>query len=115
MTNPLTSLTASIKGKVLIVDDIPEDLKVLSKTLQQEGFQVRAVTSGRMALRVVHSAKPDIILLDIKMPEMDGYEVCKYLKSNPETQSIPVIFLSALDEVLDKVLGIYKPHSHHLS
>lgn len=105
MTNPLTSLTASIKGKVLIVDDIPENLKVLSKTLQQEGFQVRAVTSGRMALRVVHSAKPDIILLDIKMPEMDGYEVCKYLKSNPETQSIPVIFLSALDEVLDKVLA----------
>ncbi len=105
MTDPLTSLTASIKGKVLIVDDIPENLKVLSKTLQQEGYQVRAVTNGGMALRVVQSAKPDIILLDIKMPEMDGYEVCKYLKSNPETQSIPVIFLSALDEVLDKVLA----------
>ena len=106
MTDPLTSITApiaSIKGKILIVDDIPENLKVLSKTLQQEGYQVRAVTSGRMALRVVQNTKPDIVLLDIKMPEMDGYEVCKYLKSDPETHYIPVIFLSALDEVLDKV------------
>lgn len=95
--------SAATKGKILIVDDIPENLKVLSKTLQQEGYQVRAVTSGPMALRVVQNTQPDIVLLDIKMPDMDGYEVCRYLKSNPETYCIPVIFLSALDEVLDKV------------
>lgn len=95
--------SAATKGKILIVDDIPENLKVLSKTLQQEGYQVRAVTSGPMALRVVQNTQPDIVLLDIKMPDMDGYEVCRCLKSNPETYCIPVIFLSALDEVLDKV------------
>lgn len=99
MTNP----SAANKGTILIVDDIPENLKVLSKTLKQEGYEVRAVTSGSMALRVVRNATPDIILLDIKMPEMDGYEVCRVLKSEPQTTHIPIIFLSALDEVVDKV------------
>lgn len=99
----MNDTSASNKGIILIVDDIPENLKVLSKTLKQEGYEVRAVTSGSMALRVVRNATPDIILLDIKMPEMDGYEVCRVLKADPETNHIPIIFLSALDEVVDKV------------
>jgi len=93
------------KGTVLIVDDTPENLHVLSATLSQQGYQVRGVIKGKMAIRAAASALPDLILLDIKMPDMNGYEVCEQLKSNPQTAEIPVIFLSALDEVTDKVKG----------
>ncbi len=99
----MTDTLTSAKGTILIVDDIPDNLRVLSKTLTQAGYKVRSVTNGSMALRVAHSTAPDIILLDIKMPDLDGYEVCKLLKADPKTASIPVIFLSALDEVIDKV------------
>ncbi|MFM2060866.1 MAG: hypothetical protein RLZZ507_536 [Cyanobacteriota bacterium] len=91
------------KANILIVDDIPDNLRVLSHTLNEQGYKVRSVTNGNMALRVARSAHPDLILLDIKMPDMDGYEVCEQLKSDPQTKDIPVIFLSALDEALDKV------------
>ncbi len=93
------------KGTILIVDDTPENLHVLSATLSQQGYQVRGVIKGKMAIRAAASALPDLILLDIKMPDMNGYEVCEQLKSNPQTAEIPVIFLSALDEVTDKVKG----------
>lgn len=92
-----------MKGNILIVDDTPENLQVLSATLSREGYKVRGVVNGFMALRVAQSGTLDLILLDIKMPDMNGYEVCEKLKANPQTVKIPVIFISALDDALDKV------------
>jgi diguanylate cyclase (GGDEF)-like protein len=91
------------KADILIVDDTPNNLRFLSTTLTEQGYKVRSVTDGFMALTVAQGALPDLILLDIKMPGLDGYEVCQRLKANELTCEIPVIFLSALDEVLDKV------------
>lgn len=90
-------------AKVLIVDDLPDNLRVLSATLGQKGYEVRCAKNGAMALRAAISAPPDLILLDVKMPDMNGYEVCQQLKASPATQDVPVIFMSALDDVLDKV------------
>lgn len=88
---------------ILIVDDIADNLRVLSNTLNEQGYKIRCAKNGVMALKAASKILPDLILLDIKMPDMDGYEVCQKLKTNPLTQDIPVIFLSALDDVLDKV------------
>ncbi len=90
-------------GNILIVDDTRENLEVLSALLELEGYEVRLAINGEMALMGVEAEPPDLILLDIMMPDMDGYEVCAKLKSQPETRSIPVIFISALDDVFDKV------------
>lgn len=97
------SPNAEPKGSVLLVDDIPENLRLLTDILTQQGYQVRSVTSGAMALRTAVAKPPDAILLDIKMPDMDGYQVCESLKANETTRDIPVIFISALDDLLDKV------------
>jgi two-component system, cell cycle response regulator len=91
------------KGNILLVDDLPENLQLLSDLLIKLGYTVRSVTSGRMALKTVKVKRPDVILLDIKMPEMDGYQVCQALKTDENLSSIPVIFISALDDVFDKV------------
>jgi PAS domain S-box-containing protein len=91
------------RPNVLIVDDIPDNLRLLSATLAQQGYGVQCAISGALALIGAQATRPDIILLDIKMPQMDGFEVCKRLKANPITQDIPVIFLSALDDAFDKV------------
>jgi CheY-like chemotaxis protein len=91
------------KGNILIVDDLIENLHFLNDILTKQGYKVRTVTNGKMALRTVHNNPPDVILLDIKMPEMDGYQVCSTLKADEETSGIPIIFLSALNEVFDKV------------
>ncbi|MGB8686853.1 MAG: response regulator [Microcoleus sp.] len=91
------------KGKILIVDDLPENLHFLTEILTKNGYIVRCVTNGSMALRTVRHNPPDAILLDIKMPDMDGYQVCEALKSDENTSEIPIIFLSALDQVVDKV------------
>ena len=88
---------------ILVVDDTPDNLRLLSTMLSEQGYKVRKVISGQLALRVVSVASPDLILLDINMPQMNGYEVCEQLKSDPNTERIPVIFISALDDVLDKV------------
>lgn len=93
------------KETILIVDDLVENLRLLSEVLTKGGYKVRSVTNGAMALKTVASNRPDIILLDIKMPGMDGYQVCEALKSSEETSDIPVIFLSALDEEMNKVKG----------
>ncbi|MEO0409451.1 MAG: EAL domain-containing protein, partial [Cyanobacteria bacterium P01_A01_bin.135] len=90
-------------GDVLIVDDAPDNLRVLSSLLTEKQYKVRSVVSGRLALTVAQEAQPDLILLDIKMPDLDGYQVCEYLKLNEATDDIPVIFLSALDAPIDKV------------
>ena len=91
------------KGNILIVDDIQENLRFITRILANEGYKVRGVTNGSMALRTVRSHPPDAILLDIKMPDMDGYQLCEALKSDENTSEIPIIFLSALDQVFDKV------------
>jgi diguanylate cyclase (GGDEF)-like protein len=88
---------------ILVVDDLADNLQILAKTLTNQGYQVRCAKNGSMALRGASTILPDLILLDIKMPDLDGYEVCQQLKANKETCDIPVIFLSALDDVLDKV------------
>lgn len=95
--------THVLKGNILIVDDTIENLKLLSELLKSNGYKVRAATNGKTALKGVFAQAPDLILLDINMPEMNGYEVCEQLKASQETQDIPIIFLSALDEVLNKV------------
>ncbi|MGI0479768.1 sensor histidine kinase [Geminocystis sp. CENA526] len=91
------------KGDILIVDDIPENLELLFQILTEQNYEVRRVLNGKQALKIAELDSPDLILLDIKMPEMDGYEVCQRLKNNPKTQHIPVIFLSALSETFDKI------------
>ncbi|MBD1912841.1 MULTISPECIES: GAF domain-containing protein [unclassified Leptolyngbya] len=91
------------KGNILIVDDALDNLNLLYATLTQQGYGVRKAINGSMALMGVQAAPPDLILLDIRMPDMDGYEVCQLLKASEETRDIPIIFLSALDEPLDKV------------
>ena len=91
------------KGNILLVDDIPDNLQLLRDWLLKLGYTVRSVTSGRMALKTVQVKRPDVILLDIKMPDMDGYQVCKALKKDESLRTIPVIFISALDDVFDKV------------
>ena len=90
-------------NNILVVDDIVDNLRVLSNTLNQQGYKVRCAKDGATALKVAQKFIPDLILLDIKMPDMDGYTVCQHLKTNSSTKNIPVIFLSALDDVLDKV------------
>lgn len=90
-------------GNILIVDDLPENLRFLTEILTKHGYKVRCVTNGTMALRTVRNHLPDAILLDIKMPDMDGYQVCEALKNDEKTSEIPIIFLSALDQVFDKV------------
>ncbi len=91
------------RGDILLVDDTPGNLLLLSAMLIRQGYEVRSVTNGSTALMGVQAQAPDLILLDITMPEMSGYEVCQQLKANPDTQDIPVIFISALNEVFDKV------------
>ena len=91
------------QSNIMVVDDNPDNLKVLEDMLRQEGYEVRSFPRGRLALTAAMRNPPDLILLDINMPEMNGYEVCEHLKSTEEVSGIPVIFLSALDETEDKV------------
>jgi len=91
------------KEDILIVDDTPDNLRLLSTVLQSRGYRVRKAINGPLALKGIEIAPPDLILLDVNMPQMNGYEVCEKLKADPQTSEIPVIFLSALDDVSDKV------------
>ncbi len=91
------------KPDILLVDDNPQNLRLLRTMLKEYGYKVRATLSGGLALKAIEIVKPDLILLDINLPDMKGYEVCEKLKADPTTADIPVIFVSALDEVLDKV------------
>jgi two-component system sensor histidine kinase/response regulator len=91
------------KPDILVVDDTRENLLLLATMLSESGYKVRKAINGTLALGAVEVAKPDLILLDINMPDINGYEVCRRLKADPQTADIPVIFISALDEVLDKV------------
>ncbi len=95
MVTPSTDLTGSF---ILVVDDVPANLDVLIEILEEEGFRISVATSGERALRVVSQTRPDLILLDVMMPGIDGYETCRMLKAHEKTAGIPVIFLTARDD-----------------
>lgn len=102
--NMTDALTPTHKQNILIVDDTPANLMVLSEILGQQ-YNVRPAPNGRLALKAAEHTPPDIILLDITMPEMTGYEVCERLKANSTLSSIPVVFISALSDPAEKVKG----------
>jgi DNA-binding response OmpR family regulator len=108
MTNELTSSATNHQQpeQLLLVDDNVTNLQVLHQTLDGRGYKLLVAKSGASALAIAAKAKPSIILLDIMMPEMDGYGVCQQLKSDPELKDIPIIFLSALTDTKDKVRGL---------
>ena len=119
-TESTTGNESETKGSVLVVDDNPDNLRLLTAMLTDKGYKVRPAPSGSLALQSVRSTLPDLVLLDIKMPEMDGYEVCRRLKADERTRDVPVLFISALTEVTDKIKGfgvggvdyITKPFQH---
>ena len=91
------------KSNILVVDDTPDNLRVLSSIFKVRGYEVRKALDAKVALIACEKLLPDIILLDINMPEMNGYQLCEYLKTRKETQEIPIIFISALTDALDIV------------
>ena len=91
------------QGNILLVDDTPANLELLLEILMKQGYKVRCAISGPLAIKAVEAMPPDVILLDVNMPDMDGYTVCQTLKQNPKFKDIPVLFVSALGETLDKV------------
>ncbi|MBI9092091.1 MAG: response regulator [Desulfobacterium sp.] len=93
------------RGDILVVDDTKENLSVLVETLGKEGYTVRPALSGKIALTAAQKQLPDLVLLDIIMPDMGGYQVCEAFKSDPLLKEIPIIFISALSDVTDKVKG----------
>jgi diguanylate cyclase (GGDEF)-like protein len=104
MKGELKSLLDSTEEQgIVIVDDTPDNLRLLVEILKERGYKVRPAPSGARALATVRKEPPDLILLDIMMPDIDGYEVCKRLKADELTRDIPIVFLSALNEVFDKV------------
>ena len=98
--------TNKITESILLVDDQPANLQVLMNTLERLGCKLLVAKNGETALTIAQKVRPDLILLDIMMPGIDGFEVCRRLKANPDTEKIPVIFLSALGDTGDKVRGL---------
>ncbi|MDJ0681733.1 MAG: PleD family two-component system response regulator [Xenococcaceae cyanobacterium MO_167.B52] len=103
------------QGNILVIDDRPENLRLLSVMLTKKGYTVRKAINGDLGIRAAYAVTPDIILLDINMPNIDGYEVCKKLKANAQTKQVPVIFVSALDETLDKVKAFHYGASDYIT
>lgn len=99
----ISNLNTTHQGNILVVDDTPENLHLLSGILSKKGYQVRPVPNGKLALSAAQRIPPDLVLLDIMMPDMDGYQVCQQLKADETTKDIPVIFISAINDVMDKV------------
>jgi sigma-B regulation protein RsbU (phosphoserine phosphatase) len=104
---PSVSESDSATGPtILVVDDSPVNLRLVVRTLEGRGYRLLAAKNGRAALDIARRARPDLILLDVMMPEMDGFEVCRALKGDPDTRDAIVVFLSALGDVTDKVTGL---------
>ena len=99
----MNATASDTQASILVVDDTPSHLRLLWYVLSEQGYRVRVVADGQRALESVRADPPDLILLDILMPGMGGYEVCRQLKAQPATCDIPIIFLSALDTTTDKV------------
>lgn len=99
----MSDLQTTHKADILVFDDTTANLQLLVNMLTQKGYKVRPAINGKLALSSAQTAPPDLILLDIIMPNMDGYEVCQHLKADRRTRDVPIIFISAINEVLDKV------------
>src|SRR5687767_8787787 len=95
-----------MSARILVVDDIPANVKLLEARLSAEYFDVMTAANGKQALEIASRAECDIVLLDVMMPDMDGFEVCRRLKSNPATHFIPVVMVTALDSPSDRVRGL---------
>jgi CheY-like chemotaxis protein len=102
-----TKENSAAKGTIMVVDDNPENLQMLGDMLRAEGYLVQSFPRGRMALASAERSPPDLILLDVNMPEMSGYEACEHIKALEKAPGIPVLFLSALDQTEDKVKGFH--------
>src|SRR5512136_455090 len=94
------------EATILLVDDSPTNLKVLTGAITSCGWEILVATEGETAIELAEYAKPDLVLLDVMMPGIDGFETCCRLKANPETCDIPVIFMTALSDTVDKVKGL---------
>ena len=94
------------RAKVLVVDDTPMNIKVLLDLLTVKGYEVITAESGPVALEKISSRKPEVVLLDVVMPEMDGYEVCRRVRANPETAVLPVVMITALDPTQERIKGL---------
>ena len=95
-----------MKAKILVVDDEPEVIELVKYNLEQTGFEVEAAADGTEALKIARSVLPDLILLDLMLPEMDGLEVCKVLRRDPKTAAIPIIMLTAKAGEIDRIVGL---------
>ena len=93
-------------ARILLVDDTPTNLAVLSESIQDQGWKTLFATDGETAIEQAEYARPDLILLDVMMPGIDGFETCRRLKASSDTQNIPIIFMTALSESTDKVKGL---------
>jgi class 3 adenylate cyclase len=117
----MNETTARRPARILIVDDTPANIQTLSAVLQQKGYAISVATNGKQALDVLGKVRPDLILLDVMMPEMDGFETCGKIKASPEWRDIPIIFLTAKTETADIVRGfelgavdyVAKPFNSH--
>lgn len=95
----------SNQGTILAIDDTPSNLEIMGDTLSNAGYTIATAIDGKRALKRLENHQPDLILLDIKMPDLDGFEICRKIKSNPETAKIPIIFITAFDDIESKVKG----------
>lgn len=93
------------KGFILAVDDVPHNLQVLGNILGNENYKIAAASNGKQALEILNKIRPDLILLDVMMPELDGFETCRKLREAPHTRDIPIIFLTARSDVVDIIMG----------
>jgi len=94
-----------MSSRILVVDDTPANIQALAGTLKEKGYQISVATNGRQALEVIDRVRPDLILLDVMMPEMDGFETCRRIKASTAWREIPIIFLTAKTETADIVKG----------
>ena len=107
--------TPKYKADILIVDDKPENLRLLATMLKHRGYEIRTAINGKLCLRAANAIVPDLILLDINMPDLNGYEVCQQLRKETTTQNVPIIFLSALSEPLNKVKAFQSGGNDYIS
>ena len=108
-------MTPTEKANIMVVDDQPANLRLLEDMLKVHGYKIRSFPRGRLALAAAAQNLPDLFLLDINMPEMNGYEVCQRLKTDPELSAVPVIFLSALHATEDKVKAFHSGGADYIN
>ncbi|AFY83704.1 response regulator [Oscillatoria acuminata] len=100
---------------ILIVDDVPDNIRLLSRILVKRGYQTRKALNGNIALTAIQASKPSLILLDVQMPDMSGYELCHRVKSDPDTLHIPIIFVSANDDSSERRKAIHVGGADYIS